>query len=117
MAPRVAQMPPACLAGVLRYRFSTLQREYNRALQAGVKEECTLRKVGFKQIIPEIAFNGSEDVTVMMQRVQNRGGKVLFVLFGTPIFGGHHSSTFDLDEDVIRNGADFLAAMHTAATG
>ena len=90
-------------------------RNSQEFVQLGMKVAEELTSV--KQIIPEIAFNGSEDVTVMMQRVQNRGGKALFVLFGTPTFGGHHSSTFDLDEEVIRNGADFLAAMHTAVTG
>ncbi|MGD0401051.1 MAG: hypothetical protein ABSC04_19340 [Syntrophobacteraceae bacterium] len=28
-----------------------------------------------------------------------------------PVGGGHHSATFDVDERVIRNGAEFLAAM------
>jgi len=63
------------------------------------------------QVVQETAFNASEDVTVMMERVQGRGGKALFVLFGTPVGGGHHSATFDVDEQVIRNGAEFLAAM------
>jgi len=63
------------------------------------------------QVIREAAFNASEDVTVMMERVQSRGGKALFVLFGSPVGGGHHSTTFDVDERVIRNGAEFLAAM------
>ncbi len=63
------------------------------------------------RVIQEVAFNASEDVTVMMERVQSRGGKALFVLFGAPVGGGHHSTTFDVDERVIRNGAEFLAAM------
>ncbi|MFZ0944423.1 MAG: amidohydrolase [Syntrophobacteraceae bacterium] len=63
------------------------------------------------QVIQEAHFNASEDVTVMMERVQSRGGKALFVLFGTPFGGGHHSTTFDVDERVILNGAEFLAAM------
>ena len=69
------------------------------------------------EIIPESAFNASEDVTVMMERVQRRGGKALFALFGTPIGGGHHTSNFDIDEQVIRNGAEFLAAMYDAVVG
>ncbi len=63
------------------------------------------------EVIQETAFNASEDVTVMMQRVQDRGGKALFVMFGTPVGGGHHSATFDVDEQVIQTGAEFLAAM------
>jgi aminobenzoyl-glutamate utilization protein A len=39
------------------------------------------------------------------------------VLLGTPIGGGHHSSTFDVEERVIRNGADFFAAMYDAVVG
>jgi aminobenzoyl-glutamate utilization protein A len=50
----------------------------------------------------------------MMQRVQQRGGKALEILLGTPIGGGHHSTTFDVDERVIRNGAEFLAAIYDA---
>ena len=69
-----------------------------------------------RHVIPDVAFNGSEDVTVMMERVQSRGGKALYVLFGSPIFGGHHSSTFDVDETVILNGAEFLASMQAAVT-
>lgn len=67
-----------------------------------------------KEIVPESAFNASEDVTVMMEHVQKRGGKALFALFGTPIYGGHHTSAFDIDEQVLRNGAEFLAAMYDA---
>ncbi len=63
-------------------------------------------------VLDETAYNASEDVTVMMERVQSKGGKALFVLFGTPVGGGHHSATFDVDERVILNGAQFLAAMH-----
>ena len=70
-----------------------------------------------KEIVQETDFNASEDITVMMERVQNRGGKALFVLFGTPINGGHHSTTFDVDEEVIRTGAEFLAAMQEKIAG
>jgi aminobenzoyl-glutamate utilization protein A len=70
-----------------------------------------------KEIVPACPVNGSEDVCLMMQRVQERGGKAMAVLLGTPIGGGHHSSSFDVDERVIRNGAEFFAAMHDAVAG
>jgi aminobenzoyl-glutamate utilization protein A len=70
-----------------------------------------------EEVMPENAFNASEDLTLMMERVQERGGKALFVLVGTPIYGGHHSATFDVDEKVIQNGAEFLAAMYDAVQG
>lgn len=36
-------------------------------------------------VVGESAFNASEDVTLMMEHVQSRGGKALFVLLGTPV--------------------------------
>lgn len=75
----------------------------------------TARQVSsITQITQKISFNVSEDVTLMMNRVQGRGGKALFVLFGTPVAGGHHSTSFDVDERVIGIAAEFLAAMQAA---
>jgi aminobenzoyl-glutamate utilization protein A len=84
-------------------------------VELGTKVARTVPSV--KEVTAESAFNASEDVTVMMERVQAKGGKALFVLLGTPIHGGHHSTTFDADERVIQNGAEFFAAMHEAVTG
>jgi aminobenzoyl-glutamate utilization protein A len=70
-----------------------------------------------QEIVPACAFNASEDITLMMERVQQRGGKALFALFGTPVSGGHHNSTFDLDETVIKNAAEFFAALYQEVTG
>ncbi len=70
-----------------------------------------------KQVVPSAAFNASEDVTLMIERVHQRGGKALFALFGTPTHGGHHNSTFDADETVIRNAAEFYAALQKEVAG
>jgi aminobenzoyl-glutamate utilization protein A len=69
-----------------------------------------------KEVIPAASLNASEDITLMMERVQSRGGKALYALFGTPTSGGHHNASFDVDETVIANGAKFLAAIHEAVT-
>jgi aminobenzoyl-glutamate utilization protein A len=86
-------------------------------IELGTRVAKSLASVN--EIVPACAANGSEDVCLMMQRVQERGGKAMEVLLGTPIGGGHHSATFDVDERVIRNGAEFFAAMYdaVAATG
>ena len=68
------------------------------------------------EIVPEAAFNASEDVTLMIERVQSQGGKAMFALFGTPIAGGHHNAAFDVDETVIADAAEFLAKMQEAMT-
>lgn len=83
-------------------------------IEIGMRVARTLPSV--TEVIAETAFNASEDVTLMMERVQAKGGKALYVLFGTPVGGGHHSTTFDCDEQVIQNGAEFFAAMHKAVT-
>ena len=62
--------------------------------------------------VRETHFNASEDCDGDDGAGQKTGGgKALFALFGTPINGGHHSTTFDVSEEVIRTGAEFLAAM------
>jgi aminobenzoyl-glutamate utilization protein A len=69
-----------------------------------------------KQVVPSAPFNASEDITLMMERVQQKGGKALITLFGTPTHGGHHNSTFDAEEAVIRNAAEFYAALQKEIT-
>ena len=49
--------------------------------------------------------------------LQQNGGKALFAMFGTPIHGGHHNSTFDADETVMRIAAEFYAAMQKEIAG
>ncbi len=70
-----------------------------------------------KKVATVCSTNGSEDMCVLMQAVQQRGGQAMEILLGTPIGGGHHSNCFDVDERVLQNGAEFFAAMHQAVTG
>lgn len=84
-------------------------------IELGTKLAKTLPSV--KQVVPVCSTNGSEDMCELMERVQQRGGKALEVLLGTPLGGGHHSNSFDVDEKVIQNGAEFFAAMYDALGG
>jgi len=68
------------------------------------------------EVIPEAFFGASEDVTLMMEKVKGQGGQTLVALFGTPVSGGHHNSSFDVDENVIKNAAEFFAAMQRAVS-
>ena len=79
-------------------------------------EQVAGRLPSVTKVVPYSELNGSEDITVFMDRVQKKGGKALFTLFGTPIGGGHHNSKFDIDERVIHNAAEFYLAMHSAVT-
>lgn len=79
-------------------------------------EKVAKKLPSIKKVVPSAAFNASEDVTLMIQRVQQKGGKALFAMIGTPIHGGHHNTTFDVDELVIKTSAEFFAVMHQAVT-
>ena len=54
-------------------------------------------------------LGGSEDATYLMERVQERGGLATFVGIGTDHPGGHHTPTFDVDEETLSVGVDLLA--------
>lgn len=43
-------------------------------------------------------FNGSEDATVLAQRVQKHGGKCSYVVVGSELKAGHHQCAFDFEE-------------------
>jgi len=57
------------------------------------------------------ALGGSEDATYLMEAVQAQGGLATYVGIGTDHPGGHHTSTFDVDEDSIPIG---VAVMRDA---
>jgi aminobenzoyl-glutamate utilization protein A len=64
---------------------------------------------GVTSILPSDALGGSEDATYLMQRVQDNGGKAAYVGVGTDHPGGHHTSTFDVDEESLGIGIDVLS--------
>ncbi|MFB6174250.1 MAG: amidohydrolase [Halobacteriales archaeon] len=64
---------------------------------------------GVDSILDRDDLGGSEDATFLMRRVQERGGRAAYVCIGTDHPGGHHTSTFDVDEDSIRIGVETLA--------
>ena len=65
---------------------------------------------GVDTIHEKATFSGSEDATYVMEHVQERGGLAAYVGVGTDHPGGHHTATFDIDEESIRIGVDLLTA-------
>ncbi|SEW04125.1 amidohydrolase [Halobacterium jilantaiense] len=63
---------------------------------------------GVDTVLDHDALGGSEDATYLMQRVQNTGGLACYVCVGTDHPGGHHTPTFDVDEDSLDIGVDAL---------
>src|SRR5450756_2157723 len=64
------------------------------------------------KVVQQVDFGGSEDVTMMMERVQSKGGKALFAVLVTPSHGGHDLPSVDLEERVRQVGVEFCAAIY-----
>ncbi len=54
-------------------------------------------------------IGGSEDATFLMQRVQQNDGLATYLAVGTDHPGGHHTSTFDVDEASLELGVDVVS--------
>lgn len=54
---------------------------------------------------------GSEDATWMMERVQSKGGKASYMIFGTELSAGHHNEKFDFNEQVMSIALSTLARI------
>ncbi|MFC3478523.1 amidohydrolase [Halobacterium litoreum] len=68
-------------------------------------------------VVERDSLGGSEDATYLMQRVQQTGGLACYVCVGTDHPGGHHTSTFDVDEGSLWPAVDALSgAIRSVAT-
>ncbi len=50
------------------------------------------------------SMGGSEDVSLMVRRVQEHGGKAIFFIVGASQTAGHHHARFDIDEAALTTG-------------
>ncbi|GAB3672663.1 amidohydrolase [Halopiger thermotolerans] len=64
---------------------------------------------GVDRVVPTTEFGVSEDVTYLMDRVQDGGGLASYVLVGTDHPTNHHTPTFDVDEESLQIGTSVLA--------
>ncbi|RNF39584.1 amidohydrolase [Planococcus salinus] len=55
-----------------------------------------------------LPLGASEDVTYMMDRVQEQGGKATFMIFASPLPAGHHHPYFDYEEKSISAGVEAI---------
>ncbi|TMU84277.1 amidohydrolase [Bacillus sp. BHET2] len=58
-----------------------------------------------------LPLKASEDVTYMINQVQQQGGSATFMVFGTPLENGHHHHEFDFEEGVLKVAVDALARL------
>ncbi|WP_434399403.1 amidohydrolase [Planococcus sp. 11815] len=70
-----------------------------------VERACAASKLN---IVPYLPIGASEDVTYMIERVRERGGKATFMIFASPLPAGHHHPRFDYEEQALTAGLETL---------
>ena len=65
----------------------------------------------FQHIVPSQEFWASEDFTWLLNRVQEQGGQGTYIQLGTQRSAGHHTESFDFDEDALPRGMELLARL------
>lgn len=71
-----------------------------------IKEKCH-----YDEIKEYIDMGGSEDCTYFMERVQQHGGRAVYMMYGTHIAAGHHNSHFDFNENCLWRAAATLTEI------
>jgi aminobenzoyl-glutamate utilization protein A len=84
-------------------------REDSDPETAGAVEAAARAHPDVTETIPSADFGASEDATYLMKRVKENGGNAAYAVVGTDHPGGHHSSTFDVDERSLAIGVDVLS--------
>lgn len=71
-----------------------------------------LEKTGkYDEVTKVINLGASEDCTYFMERVQQRGGKAIYMMLGSDLKAGHHNYRFDFDEQVLVEGSATMAYL------
>lgn len=74
--------------------------------------EVASRVTGVEHALPHCERGaGSEDATLMMERVQQQGGLASYMVFGTELSAGHHNEGFDFNEEVMQTAVETLARI------
>lgn len=51
-----------------------------------------------EKVVETMNFNGSDDATVLIKRVQKKGGEGAYIVVGSKLDAGHHQAAFDFEE-------------------
>ena len=86
----MAGAAPACFA----------DKELGHEVAELIEEKCH-----YDEVLEYVDMGGSEDCGYFMERVQQRGGRALYMMYGTQIAAGHHNSHFDFNEDCMWKAA------------
>ena len=73
--------------------------------------ELAKAKCHYDEVSEYVDMGGSEDCGYFMERVQQKGGRALYMMYGTKIAAGHHNSHFDFNEECLWKAAATLAEI------
>ncbi len=96
----------------MRLMGASISHHSDEDLAQTIREVCT-EKAG---LIPAgepllRKSGGSEDVAYMLQRVQEKGGKAVFIRLMTSMAAHGHNRKYDFDETVLKNGVKAFSCM------
>jgi len=86
----MAGAAPACFA----------DKELGHEVAELIEEKCH-----YDEVVEYVDMGGSEDCGYFMERVQQHGGRALYMMYGTKIAAGHHNNHFDFNEDCLWKAA------------
>lgn len=82
----------------------------DEALAARVQKVCSEKMGMTVGETPVLKQGGSEDVSYMMNRVQEQGGLATFMRLMTPMYGPAHDRSYDFGEEVLVNSIKAFCA-------
>lgn len=66
---------------------------------------------GIDTVLPSWPLGGGDDAAFFVRRVQERGGKAVYLILGSTLAAGHHAIDFDFNEDDIATGVRLMTRL------
>lgn len=94
---------------------TAMSADCNQELIPLIEQACEQSET-ITKIHHSLPLGASEDVSFMMDRVQQKGGRATFLIFGSPLPAGHHHPSFDYNEKVISTAVEVFSKVILAYT-
>ncbi|MFC6669419.1 amidohydrolase [Marinobacterium aestuariivivens] len=106
----MAEAAERVLEGAAKMNAVEVEREtfaefssYPNSRELAERVAATALGIGLPQALLQDSFqvSASEDAGFLIQKVREQGGEATHLILGSPVGGGHHSPTFDFDEELL----------------
>jgi len=95
---------------VIRRTSESIRVDGDPTLAAAIADVAR-RLPSLDTIVPEASLGVSEDITFLMDRVKQSGGRAGYLIVGTDHPTSHHTPTFDIDDHSLDIGVELLAEV------